>query len=279
MSLKLAIAGGGAMGGALANGLIRSKTLAPSAIVVIEPLAARRDELKRQFGVKVTDDPAGAKDAEVLLLAVKPQSLPEAGPAYGRVMGKRTVVSILAGATVGTLKGYFQGGIARVMPNTPALVGEGASAVYFSADVAAAERKRIREWLSSVGRVMECGKESDLDAVTGLSGSGPAYVFEMIEALSDGGVLMGLGREVATQLAAQTVLGAAKMVLESGKHPAQLKDQVTSPGGTTIAGLEQLELRGMRAAFIEAVRAATERSRQLGAAPGTATLAKGKKGR
>jgi len=264
------------MGGALANGLIRSKTLAPSAIVVIEPVAARRDELKTQFGVKVTDDPAAAKDAEVLLLAVKPQSLPEAGPAYGRVMGKRTVVSILAGATVQTLKGHFQGGVARVMPNTPALVGEGASAVYFSADVTAAERTRVRQWLSSVGRVVECAKESDLDAVTGLSGSGPAYVFEMIEALSDGGVLMGLGRDVATQLAAQTVLGAAKMVLESGKHPAQLKDQVTSPGGTTIAGLEQLELRGMRAAFIEAVRAATERSRQLGGAPAPATLAKGK---
>lgn len=264
------------MGGALASGLVRSKTLSAQEIVVIEPVAARRDELRRDIGVSVNETPAGARGAEILLLAVKPQSLGEAGEAYGRLMGRRTIVSILAGVTVESLQKYFSGGIARVMPNTPALVGAGASAVYFSKEVPAGDRDRVKLWLSSVGRVVECGKESDLDAVTGLSGSGPAYVFEMIEALADGGVLMGLSRDVAIALAAQTVLGAAKMVLETGRHPAALKDQVTSPGGTTIAGCEQLEKHGMRAAFIAAVRAATERSRQLGAAPGAAKLSEGR---
>ncbi len=264
------------MGGALASGLIRSKTLSASDIVIIEPVAARREELKKELGVAVSAEPSAARGAEVLLLAVKPQSLGEAGDIYGKLLGGRTVVSILAGTTVESLQKYFTGGVARVMPNTPALVGAGASAVYFSKNVSQPERDRVKKWLSSVGRVVECAKESDLDAVTGLSGSGPAYVFEMIEALADGGVLMGLGRDTAVTLAAQTVLGAAKMVLETGRHPAQLKDQVTSPGGTTIAGCEQLEKHGMRAAFIAAVRAATERSRQLGAAPASAKMAEGK---
>ncbi|MCW5829517.1 MAG: pyrroline-5-carboxylate reductase [Deltaproteobacteria bacterium] len=271
MSLKLAIAGGGAMGGALASGLVRAGTLKASEIIIIEPLATRRDELRHDLKVQVSGRPADSFRAEVLLLAVKPQTLPEAGPAYAKGFARKTVISILAGSTIATLRTWFSGGIARVMPNTPALVGEGASGICFS-EVAVPERERIRKWLAAVGEVVEVAKESDLDAVTGLSGSGPAYVFEMIEALSDGGVLAGLPRDVALKLAAQTVLGAARMVIATGRHPAQLKDQVTSPGGTTIAGCAELERHGMRSAFIAAVKAATERSRQLGSAATAGTM-------
>ena len=176
------------------------------------------------------------------------------------------MISIVAGLSLARLEEAAGAAarIVRVMPNTPALIHQGAAAFAMGSTATAADAALVSKIFSAVGRVVQV-KEALLDAVTGLSGSGPAYVYLVIEALADGGVLMGLPRDLALQLAAQTVAGAAGMVLKTGLHPATLKDQVTSPGGTTIAGLEELEGAAVRSAFLSAVRAATERSRQLGA--------------
>jgi pyrroline-5-carboxylate reductase len=181
------------------------------------------------------------------------------------------VVSIAAGISLESLERGLGAGrrLVRVMPNTPALLGEGASGYSLGAHALASDEDVVRSCLLAVGRAYRV-PESLLDAVTGLSGSGPAFVYVMIEALSDGGVRVGLPRDIATALAAQTVLGAARMVLETKEHPGVLKDQVTSPGGTTIAGLHALERGGFRAALIDAVEAATRRSAELAAASGPA---------
>jgi pyrroline-5-carboxylate reductase len=178
----------------------------------------------------------------------------------------KLVISIVAGVKLSALREVAGMGvrIVRVMPNTPALIHRGAAAYSTGPDVTAEDANVVEKIFSAVGKVFRV-KEELLDVVTGLSGSGPAYIYIVIEALADAGVLMGLPRDLALQLAAQTVAGAAEMVLQSGLHPAQLKDMVTSPGGTTIAGIEALEASGIRAAFLSAVRAATERSIELGA--------------
>ena len=175
------------------------------------------------------------------------------------------IISIAAGLPLAKLEGHLPGGarVIRVMPNTPALVGASATAYALGKAATAADGELAQQLFSSVGVAYQM-RESLLDAVTGLSGSGPAYVYLVIEALSDGGVACGLPREVATRLAAQTVLGGAKMVLETGLHPGALKDMVTSPGGTTIEGLHELEKGGLRASLINAVRAAAEKSKRLG---------------
>ncbi len=183
----------------------------------------------------------------------------------GKFTDNHLLISIAAGVTLTKLEGALPPGarVIRVMPNTPALVGAGASAFALGKSATAADGELAKKLLSAVGIAFQV-KESLLDAVTGLSGSGPAYVYQFIEALSDGGVAAGLPRDMATKLAAQTVLGAAKMVLETGQHPGALKDQVTSPGGTTIEGLHELEKGRMRAIVMSAVRAATEKSKKLG---------------
>ncbi len=200
-----------------------------------------------------------------IILAVKPQGmaalLQEIKPL---LTSEHLVISIAAGINIETLsKSMGSTRLIRVMPNTPALVRESATAYACASGVKPADQELAAKLFDSVGRSY-CVPETFLDAVTGLSGSGPAFIYLMIEALSDGGVKVGLPREMATSLAAQTVLGAAKMVLETGLHPAQLKDMVTSPGGTTIAGIHALEDKGVRGAFIDAVVAATQRSRELG---------------
>ncbi len=207
-----------------------------------------------------------ANSPNVLVLAVKPDQVAGVlAEQRGNFTNEHLLISIAAGVTVAKMEAALPAGarVIRVMPNTPALVGEAAAAFALGKSATAADGELAKKLLSAVGIAFPV-KETLLDAVTGLSGSGPAYVYQFIEALSDGGVATGLPRDIATKLAAQTVLGAAKMVLETGQHPGALKDQVTSPGGTTIEGLHELEKGKLRATVMSAVRAATEKSKKLG---------------
>ncbi len=260
--VDLCLVGGGRMGEALLGGLLAAGT-DPRTVAVVEVLAARRDELVERFpGVTVVDDvpPCAAG-----VVAVKP---PDAAAVAGRLAaaGASRIMSIAAGVTIESLRAGAGSGpaIVRAMPNTPALVGEGATAISTEPGDGAED---VLDWaegvLCAVGRVARL-PEASLDAVTGLSGSGPAYVFLVAEALTDAGVLVGLSRPVAEELAGQTLLGAAKLLLEGDVSAAELRAQVTSPGGTTAAGLRELERAGVRSALLDAVAAATERSRQLG---------------
>jgi pyrroline-5-carboxylate reductase len=264
---SLAFLGTGNMAEALLKGLLRKERAAPSEIVCAEPRAERRDEIARLYGVRVTDDNrAAVVGADLVVLSVKPQVLDAVLAGVGPALGPgHLVISIAAGVPIAVLASRLPAGarIIRTMPNTPALVGEGATALSRGPHATEADLALARSLFEAVGLAVVVD-EHLLDAVTGLSGSGPAYVFLAIEALADGGVKAGLPRATALTLAAQTVLGAARLVLETGTHPAQLKDQVTSPAGTTIAGVQALEARGFRAALMEAVEAAARRSRELG---------------
>jgi len=261
---RLAFIGGGQMAEALLAGLCARQAIEPTRVTVTDPLEARREVMKRRFGVVVGEDNASAAaDADTIVIAVKPQTLGTVLPPLKGAAASKLVISIVAGATIGRIARDLPGAhVVRVMPNTPALIGEGMSAFSAGPGVIDAEIARVRTLLEAVGRVVTV-EEPLLDAVTGLSGSGPAYVFAAIEALADGGVKMGLPRSVAEVLAAETVAGAARMVLETGEHPARLKDRVASPGGTTIAGLHALEQGGFRAALMAAVEAATHRAHEL----------------
>ena len=269
MAAKLTIGflGAGKMATALARGLVHAEIVFPREIIASDPYATAREQFAAQVGAGVTaENPAVAAFATVLILATKPDQaaavLAEIQPHF---TSHHLLISIAAGVTLAKLQAALPAGarVIRVMPNTPALIGAGASAYALGAHATTADADLAGRLLSAVGLALPV-KEALLDAVTGLSGSGPAYAYQFIEAMSDGGVAAGLPRDVATRLAAQTVFGAAKMVLETGLHPGVLKDQVTSPGGTTIEGLHELEKGGMRAAIMNAVRAATERSRKLG---------------
>jgi pyrroline-5-carboxylate reductase len=256
------------MATALVRGMIRAGMADASSVCASDALETARVALANETGIATCNSNVElATQSDVLVLAVKPQNmaavLSELRPEVG---SRHLVISIAAGVSLTTLAaGLSSGGrLVRVMPNTPALLGEGAAAFCLGRDATGADEATVRTFLASVGRCFLV-PEKLLDAVTGLSGSGPAFVYVMIEALSDGGVRVGLPREIATALAAQTVLGGAKMVLETGLHPGALKDQVASPGGTTIAGLHALEKGGIRAALIDAVEAATRRSAELAA--------------
>ena len=265
--MKLAFLGCGKMATALVGGVVQAGTFAPEEILVSDCIPEAVAALKSKTGVAaVADNLALATGADVLVLCVKPADALEALRGVGTALVGKLVVSIVAGLSLAHLQKAAGAAVrvVRVMPNTPALIHQGAAAFALGATATEADAALVAKIFSSVGRAVRV-KEQLLDAVTGLSGSGPAYVYLMIEALADGGVLMGLPRDLALQLAAQTVAGAASMVLQTGQHPAALKDQVTSPGGTTIAGLEVLDSMAARSAFIGAVRAATERSRELGA--------------
>jgi pyrroline-5-carboxylate reductase len=268
--VRIGFVGGGAMGEALAAGVLAAG--APAARVrAADPDPARRKHLEQALGIETTDDNARIVEAsDVVMLAVKPGRVAGALAALGGpgapALARPLWISIAAGIPITALARALPPGarIVRAMPNTPALVRAGATAFVASPGCNAGDRALARALFESVGLAWEAPSEALLDAVTGLSGSGPAYVFVFLEALSDAGVRMGLPREAASMLAAQTVLGAAKLAQETGRHPAALKDQVTSPGGTTIAGLERLEAHGFRAAVHEAVAAATRRSQELG---------------
>jgi pyrroline-5-carboxylate reductase len=258
--------GAGQMARALARGFVQAGMVPAEKIVACDSLPeATVDFLRVVPGAKIAVSNADlANQADVVILAVKPQSMPAVMGQLGGNLPDKLVVSVAAGVTLAKLcEGLKTDRVVRVMPNTPALVGRGASAYARGSGTSEADGKLVGELLAAVGRAFPV-EEKLLDAVTGLSGSGPAFVYVMIEALSDGGVRVGLPRDVATALAAQTVLGAAEMVLSTGEHPAVLKDRVASPGGTTIAGLAALEDHGVRAALIAAVEAATQRSAELG---------------
>ncbi len=254
--------GAGNMGSALIEGLIK-KGLNKKHLFVSDKF--HKSEVEKRFGIRVLDNVDCAKRADVILICVKPQDisalLEEVEPV---IDDGKLLISIVAGVKISTIEEKLKGRgrIVRVMPNIAALVGEAISCFCINGKVREKDEEIVCEILSSVGKV-EKVEERLLDAVTGLSGSGSAYIFEVIEAMSDGGVKMGLKREMATLLAAQTVKGAAEMVMRLKKHPAQLKDMVTSPAGTTIYGLSVLEERGIRDAFIKAVEKATKRSEEL----------------
>ncbi len=264
---KIAFLGSGNMAEALVKGLLAAGTAAPDEIVCAEPRAERREELQTRHGVAVTaSNLAAVKQADILLLSVKPQVmdalLDEIAPAMD---ARKLVVSIAAGVPISAIARKLgpTARIVRTMPNTPALVGAGATALARGPHATDADLGQAVALFEAVGTTVVV-EEHLLDAVTGLSGSGPAFIFLAIEALADGGVKMGLPRHVAMALAAQTVVGAGQLVLETGDHPGKLKDQVTSPGGTTIAGVHALEAAGFRAALMAAVEAAAKRSRELG---------------
>jgi pyrroline-5-carboxylate reductase len=266
--------GSGAMATALIKGMLRAGIAPVDAIRSSDPLPAARVLLAGETGVTVYDSNLPVvQQSDVVVLAVKPQSMRQVLENLRPVVtAEHVVVSIAAGITIASIaKGLKPGArVIRVMPNTPALIGEGASAYALGPGVRPDDERVVKAFLDSVGRTVGV-VEPLLDAVTGLSGSGPAFVYLIIEALSDGGVRAGLPRDVATLLAAQTVLGAAQMVRDTGEHPGVLKDKVASPGGTTIAGLHALERGGVRGALIDAVLAAARRSAELAALAGPPT--------
>lgn len=265
--MKLGVIGCGKMGTALVQGAIRSGSVAAGNVTGVDPVAAAREQFAASTGAAVSPAIPAVEGCDVILLCTKPHDARAALKSVAAACSGRSVlvVSIVAGITVEGLEAAASGEmrIIRAMPNTPALVGKGAAAFCAGSISTREDAETARLLLGSTGLAVEV-PERLMDAVTGLSGSGPAYVYLVIEALADGGVRVGLPRADALRLAAQTVLGAAAMVLETGEHPAVLKDMVTSPGGTTIAGLAELERQGLRAALIDAVDAATRRATELG---------------
>lgn len=262
--MKLGVIGCGKMGSALVEGAIRSGALQAEQVTGCDPQPEAARAFAAATGAHVVDT-IGAMEADTYLLCTKPQ---HAEAALGWLPAKDgRLISVAAGLTTAWIEARVPAGVrvVRCMPNTPALVGKGAAAFCLGKAANSTDAEAARLLLGSVGLAVEL-PESLMDAVTGLSGSGPAFVYVMIEAMADGGVQSGLPRAEALKLAAQTVLGAAAMVLETGMHPGALKDMVASPGGTTIAGLAELERRGMRSAFIEAVHVAARRSAELGGA-------------
>lgn len=263
----IAMVGGGQMALALAEGFCRAGLTVPSRITVHDPAASARERLASRLpgiGLSSSSD-AAVKGAKLVFLAVKPQHAATAArECAASIDPETTVVSIVAGITVATLAGWFgTPRIVRVMPNTPCLVGQGVSVVCRAPEVPDSAARDTVRLLASVGSVHEVD-EHLLDAVTGLSGSGPGFVALLIEGLADGGVKAGLPRGLAQALAVQTVAGTAALIDQTGDHPAEIKDRVASPGGTTIAGLAVLEQRAVRGALIEAVSTAADRARALG---------------
>jgi pyrroline-5-carboxylate reductase len=265
--MKIGVIGCGKMGTALVEGAIRSGAVAAADVTGVDPMQGARDHFAKSTGAAIAAEISALAESDVILLCTKPHdvigALREASAASNNK--PMLVISIAAGITLDSLEmssaASFR--VIRAMPNTPALVGKGAAGYSLGSRATREDADLARQLLGSVGLAVEV-PERLIDAVTGLSGSGPAYVYLVIEALADGGVHCGLPRADALRLAAQTVLGAAAMVLDTGEHPAVLKDMVTSPGGTTIAGLAELERQGLRSALIDAVTASTRRATELG---------------
>ena len=265
---RIGFIGAGQMATALGQGFVKAGLVAGDRLIASDPVADARQRFARATGGATTgDNREVAGQADVIFLAVKPQQMAAVLTGLRPAIGPdKLVVSIAAGIRLAALAGGLgdEARLVRVMPNTPCLVGQGACGYCLGSEATAEDGSLVSTLLASVGIAYQVD-EKLIDAVTGLSGSGPAFVYVMIEALSDGGVRMGLPRQVATALAAQTVRGAAAMILDTGEHPGVLKDRVASPGGTTIAGLQALEAGGIRAVLMGAVETATRRSIELGA--------------
>ena len=265
--MRIAFIGGGVMGETLIAALLRAGLSSPGDITASDVSPQRRDALHQQHGITTTDDSRrAAEGAELLFLAVKPQDYDAvAASLRGSLSTDQTVVSIMAGVRIEALrKGLGHDAIVRVMPNTPAQVGEGMSVWTATDEVAPEARNKVAGILGAIGKEIYVGEERHIDIATAVSASGPGFLFLVMEALIDGAVHLGLRREVATAMVTQTVLGSARFAEETGRHPAELRNLVTSPGGTTAEGLLVLESAGVRAALIDAVVAAYERARALG---------------
>lgn len=266
-ALKIGFLGAGKMATALAKGLVTQSIVEAANLVASNLHKKAHDPFAAATGGSTVQNNGDVlASATVIFLAVKPNQVADVLSDISSSWSKEHIlISIAAGVSLAKMESELPDGarVVRVMPNTPSLVGAGAAGFALGEHCSTDDASLVTKMLSAVGIAYEV-KEPLIDAVTGLSGSGPAYVYQFIEALSDGGVASGLPREMATRLAAQTVLGAAKMVIETGEHPGVLKDNVTSPGGTTIEGVHALEDGGLRSTVMNAVRAATERSKELG---------------
>ena len=263
----LGFVGAGNMGEAMLRGILSARLVPPRSVAVLDVRPERGKELRRRFGISVARDLEDLFGrCETIVIAVKPQVVEEVlrGIPAGAARGK-LIISIVAGVPTRVLLAAAGEGasVVRAMPNTPAQVGMGTTGLFFAKGVSRVRREWTRKIFSSLGEVAEFVREDLLDAVTALSGSGPAYAFLFIEALAEGAVRAGMGREEAIRLAAATVEGAGRMVRETGRHPAELKDMVTSPGGTTAAGIAALETGAFRGTVLSAVFAAWQRSREL----------------
>jgi pyrroline-5-carboxylate reductase len=265
---RLGFLGSGNMAAALVGGLVHGGVLPPERILASDVKGERLEQLNTEFGIRTTmDNHQLLRESDVVVLAVKPQVIDRVLTEIGAdLRGDQLLVSVAAGVPIEALEARLPPGsrVVRAMPNTPATVQAGATAVSGGSHASADDLRIARELFEAVGRVVVLD-EALLDAVTGLSGSGPAYVMLIIEAMADGGVKVGLHRDTALLLAAQTVFGSAKLLLETGEHPGRLKDMVTSPGGTAIAGLHTLESGALRKTLIDAVETASKRAAELGA--------------
>jgi len=266
--MKLGLIGGGAMGEAIISAVTRAGVADAGNICVYEIVAPRLDYLTNTYSVRPASTAADAcHGADVVLIALKPQEFDKAASSFGPSLGDATAISIMAGVTLSKLSSALgTQNVVRAMPNTPAQIGEGMTGWTALSAVSEAGRAGARAVFGSMGKEAFVPEEKYLDMVTAVSGSGPAYVFLFIEALVDAGVHVGLPRDLATTMALQTVLGSARYMEHAGRHPAELKNQVTSPAGTTADALRELEGHGLRAAVLEAVIAAYERSKALGEA-------------
>jgi pyrroline-5-carboxylate reductase len=263
----LAIIGGGKIGEALLSGLLRGHATADQ-IVLVEHFPQRQEYLREHYGVRVLGVDEAVRAAMTVLIAVKPQDINEVLSQLAKTVTiDHLVVSVAAGITTAKIERSLPAGVpvVRCMPNTPALVDEAMTAISGGSHAADEHLQRAQDMLSTVGKVVRV-PESQLDAVTALSGSGPAYFFYLVEAMIDAGILLGLPRALAAELIVQSAVGSAIMLRDSGEHPVQLREAVTSPGGTTISAIRELENHAVRAALIAAIEAARDRSVELGRA-------------
>lgn len=264
---KIAFVGAGVMGEAMIKGLLNQKLVKADQITAADPHEERLKELTKDYGIHVTPDNVTAVDkADIVVLSIKPQVMDKVlSPLRGRVDGVSLIVSIVAGAPIQTISsGLLNARVVRSMPNTPGQIGKGITVWASSPDVSAEGRKHAELMLGALGEQIYVGDERYLDMATALSGSGPAYVFMFMEALIDAGVHMGFSRRDAEKLVSQTILGSVEYAMQSGLHPAQLRNQVTSPGGTTAEALYHMEKGGLRTVLTDGVWAAYKRSEELG---------------